>query len=255
VGGWADAAIWTGGGVRREVFHLPSGSDLLYGSLYASDLVRGGPRFVICPSWGSEFVKTQGFCHRLARFLVDRGGAGMVFHWPGQGDSTGVPEKVNLDRLAQAVVDVLEAMVDRSGGGGWGLAGIRLGAAAAALAATAGDAAALLLLEPVLDPGGYLDEVRRSARRARLRRDGEPGWAFGHPVPAGLGHAMQDVTTAATSFPGPRAVARYGAGGAPPLKGFDTLTVSGSWRSDSRHDHQTLARVAADWAAGTGEAA
>lgn len=178
----------------------------------------------------------------------------MVFHWPGQGDSTGVPEEVNLDRLAQAVVDVLEAMVDRSGGDGWGLAGIRLGAAAAALAAKAGDAAALLLLEPVLDPARYLNEVRRSARRARLRRDGEPGWAFGHPFPAGLGHAEQDVATAASSFPGPRAVVRYGAGRLPPLKGFDTLTVGGSWRSDSLRDHETLARAAAGWAAGTGQA-
>lgn len=250
---WADAATWTSGGVRREVFHLPSGDDLLYASLYASDSVHRGPRLVICPPWGSEFVKAQRLCHRLARLLADRGGAGMVLHWPGQGDSTGIPEKVNLDRLAEAVVDVLEAMVDR--GDGWGLAGIRLGAAAAALAATAGDAAALLLLEPVVDPGVYLNEVRRSVRRARLRREGEPGWAFGHPFPAGLGHAQQDVATAASSFTGPRVVVRYGAGTPPPLKGFDTLTVGGSWRSESLRDHETLARAAADWAAGTGEAA
>jgi hypothetical protein len=247
--------MWTGRGVRREVFHLPSGGDLLYASLYASEPARRGPRMVICPPWGSELIKTQGLCHRLARSLADRGGAGMLFHWPGLGDSTGVPEEVTLDRLAEAVVDVLEAMADRPGGEGWGLAGIRLGAAAAALAATPGGAAALLLLEPVLDPGAYLNEVRRSARRARLRRDGEPEWAFGHPVPAGLGQARRDVATAASTFTGPRAVLGYGAGRPSPAKGFDFLTVKGSWRSGSLGDHQTLARAAADWAAGAGEAA
>jgi hypothetical protein len=255
VGEWADAAVWIGGGVRREVFHLPSGGDLLYASLYISESAHRGPRLVVCPPWGSELVKTQGLCHRLARSLVDRGGAGVVFHWPGQGDSTGVPEEVNLDRLAEAVIDVLGGMVDRTGGDRWGLAGVRLGGAAAALAATSGGAAMLVLVEPVLDPPAHVNEVLRSARRARLRRDGEPGWAFGHPFPAGLGYARQDVASAASSFTGRRAVVRYGAGGPPSPSGFDTLIVKGSWRSGSLRDHETLARAAADWAAGTDVAA
>jgi hypothetical protein len=172
--------------VRREVFFFPSDADRLYGSLYVSARRRDVPGLVICPSWGFEMGALAVLGHKLAFGLARAGGAGLVFHPPGHGDSTGRADVLDLSRLAAAAMDARASVLDREPDRSWGFAGIGLGASFAALAATTVDCDVLALIQPSLDPRMYFTRLLAAAGRGNLGAGAPPGVAFGHPVPVAL---------------------------------------------------------------------
>src|SRR2546423_15462595 len=91
-----------------------------------------------------------------------------------------------MEDLATAAVDATAEASRREPGLDWALAGVRLGASAAALAWRAARVRRLLLVQPALDPESYFEEVLAKRRRATLGRDGASRFTFGYPLPEAL---------------------------------------------------------------------
>jgi len=135
----------------------------------------------------------------LARELARRGVPALRFHPRGQGDSGGATAELTLASFAADVRAAREELRRRSGVAAWVAVGMRFGALALARAIAAGDAPrAVVLWEPIEDPGHYFRELLRSvvfseaARGQRsgatvdtmleaLRRDGEVD-VLGYPL-------------------------------------------------------------------------
>jgi hypothetical protein len=220
-------------GIRRELFQFRSGPDQLYASVYV------GPRpeigVVVCPGWHADFVYTLRSIHGLALGVARRGGAALVFHWPGQGESGGDLEYASMERLGEAAVHAVAAAQQHWSGDRWRLAGLRLGAAAAALAAQEVGAERLVLVEPALDPAVFLATL---GRRAPGMTGG--GWRLGHPIPGKMTDetAGAEIRRAVTGFRGEGAALAY------ERSGFDDAlperwrrtTVPGTWTTQGKHD-------------------
>ncbi|CAN5895178.1 hypothetical protein BH20GEM1_BH20GEM1_21390 [soil metagenome] len=242
-------ATWEGDSLRREVFFFDSGPHRLYGSLYASARRTHPGGVVLCSSWGIEADRTQDIVHGLAAEAADLGGAAVVFHYPGYGDSGGRIEDVTIEDLVAAAVRAAAEGSRREPGTSWVLAGLMLGASVAALAWQRVAARGLLLVQPALDPGAYFEQLLHRVERAGLVEGKNTDTAFGYPVPEAIRSAGPDVAAAVgaelVACAGPGAVVRY----AEPKpdealpEGFDAITAPGSWRFGSMR-YPDLARAA-----------
>jgi len=182
----------------------------------------------------------------MARRLAESGGAGLLVHWPGHGDSGGEPERTDLERMAAAAEQALGEARRRVPEPPWGIAGVRLGAAAATLAAVRAEAAALLLIRPALDPGRYFAELERASRRAGLGRVHGRPWAFGHPLPDV--RSKPDVQAALAGFSGPAACMGYESDPpGPPAGELEAKRVPGSWESGMKARHGALVDAMLAW--------
>jgi hypothetical protein len=244
--GWEEASRAITGGIRRELFFC-SGEDSVFASLYGGEPASPGPGLVVCPSWGHELRQTLNLCHSLARRLALAGGAGLVLHWPGHGDSGGEPQDTDVVAMAAAASGGLQEARRRAPLALWGLAGVRLGAAAVALAADTADAESLLLIEPSLDSKAFFAELQRASRRASLgARHGREGWAFGHPLPRL--DRRHDVASALAGFRGRVACLAYETGPIDPLAvGLEVIRVPGSWEQTKSSTNPRLVDAALDW--------
>lgn len=249
---WEDFSAWTGNGLRREVFLFRSGDTDLYGSLYASDPPRRSVGLVLCCSWGMEADRSQHLVHALAAAVAQLGGAGLVFHYPGYGESEGELASVDLRDLVGAAVDAVAEGERRCPGAAWMLGGTMLGASVAALAAAGANARALLMIQPNLDPSGYFGGLFSRKRRGSLGADTGDRFAFGYPAPERIlaaGPAGRDAVAAALAgFHGPAVVVNHED---PPLEeplvaGFEQITVAGRWQFGGK-DHPELLQGAIDW--------
>ncbi len=235
---WADAATWSGGGIRRDAWFFESNGERLLASLYIPLGSRVANGFVVCPSWGWEFVQQHELCHGLALELARAGVAGLVYHPPGHGDSTGDPERATVDVLLDAAVDASASATDRLPDASLRFAGVRLGAALAVLAASRRTTDGLLLIQPALDPARFFEEMAAAGRRGRMRREAAEGDAFdrmvfGHPLADGLVLSARgrDATGSLASFDGTAVAVRYAHPGPDPLPAkVATVTVPGAWR-------------------------
>jgi alpha-beta hydrolase superfamily lysophospholipase len=222
-------------GLRREAFFFRSGDDSLYGSMYVASPALVSAGVVICPGWGWEHNAMIDGAHRLAMGQARRGGAAMLLHWPGHGDSGGDPEEATIERLVEATVAAVATAIARIPEVSWRLVGIRLGAAAAVLAADSVDVGGLLLVQPALDPEHWFTELERMAGQAG-------GWFGGFPLSPAVRASARSISVegALRRFDGKGAAARYIA---PPVTlppRFVTRSVPGQWRRHLRTDHHSL---------------
>jgi hypothetical protein len=190
---WGDASRWEGHGVRREVFFFDSGTDRLFGSLYAAAEPKLDVRLVICTGWGHELLQLNDLGHALALGISRAGGAALLFHPPGHGDSTGSMGDLTIDRHVAAAKDAAAEGARRVGLDGWDFAGVRIGASVAVLAADPFHARFLALIDPALDPASHFEMLQRKARRLALGRPGELT-LFGHPLPVRAASELPEPT-------------------------------------------------------------
>ncbi|TXH57836.1 MAG: hypothetical protein E6Q93_11530 [Burkholderiaceae bacterium] len=134
----------------------------LYACLHPAESA-GSAAVLLCPPFGFEMVRA----HRLLRVLAERlarnGIAVMRFDPYGAGDSLGNDEQLDLAGWQSDVLTAHEHLAAWSGRSRIVWMGLRLGANACMLAASAAPPALrrLVLCEPILDGAAYLDELRR----------------------------------------------------------------------------------------------
>lgn len=172
-------------------FYFGRSSRPLYGVLHEA---RGGRRrsgVVICPPFGQEALRAHRSLRELASRLADAGVPALRFDYGGSGDSAGEPGDARLDEWVEDARAAVEEMREGTGESRVALAGLRLGASVAALAAQRdGGASALVLWEPVVDGAAHVAGLR--AAHAAWMRDHAPGAGLspdevlGFPLPRAL---------------------------------------------------------------------
>ena len=234
--GWSEATTWSGEGLRREVFFFSSRGVDLFASCYAAAEPTLPFGLVLCPSWGMEADNSNQMAHALALGTARLGGAGLVYHYPGYGDSHGDPRTLTFDALTDAGADAADQAAARHPGLDWVVGGFRLGAAIACVVAQRRNASGLLLVQPALRPGAYFADLVARARRAALGRPASDDMVFGYPLPESLVESAAAADTAALSalaqFQGRGAVVSHvePAPAEPPPAGLDQVDVPERWR-------------------------
>src|SRR5947207_8334695 len=107
----------------RRVAYFASRGRRLYASMYAATRPRNGVGIVICPSRGFEMASLLGFGHDVARTWAGLGGAGLLYHPPGLGDSEGTLEDLSQEDLEEAAVDAARTASDLLPSFRWGFVG------------------------------------------------------------------------------------------------------------------------------------
>ncbi len=233
---WSDSATWEGEGLRREVLFFPSRQVDLFASYYAAAEPRLPFGLVFCPSWGMEADNCNQMAHALALGTARLGGAGIVYHYPGYGDSRGDPRALTFEALVDAAADAAGQAAARAPDLEWVVAGFRLGAAVACVVQRQLAARGLLLIQPALRPGEHFADLVARARRAALGRPATDDMVFGYPLPESLKQSAAAADSSALDalerFDGPGAQVRHvrpPASGPPPA-GLDRVDVPERWR-------------------------
>ena len=255
MGRWTDAATWTGDGLRREVFFFgPEGSEL-YGSLYSAVAPSRDDGVVVCSSWGFEADHTEHLAHHLALTMARQGGAGMVFHYPGYGDSRGAClDDATMEGLAGAAVTALAEASRRQPHLKWFPAGLMIGAAVACMAQHTSAVAAdrLLLIQPALRPSDYFGDLAGHAQRVQVSSGRIREMSFAYPLPRRIVDAGPEadvaVEDALERFEGEGAVVRQDRPGRDELVPgrFTDVAVDGVWRFAARV-YPELEHGVAEW--------
>jgi exosortase A-associated hydrolase 2 len=134
----------------------------LYGVLHAPTDVAVSGAVVLCQPVANEYVKAHRTFRRLAALLAERGIAALRFDWYATGDSAGDDAEADVYRWVTDAGTAIAELKRRTGAGRVHIAGLRLGATLAALAAAGrDDIDCLLLWEPVVDGTAHLAELRR----------------------------------------------------------------------------------------------
>jgi alpha/beta superfamily hydrolase len=256
---WDEYGTWVGEDLRREVFFFRSGDTELYGSLYAAAELSSPVGVVACGSWGTEADRTDALLRKVVVEAARLGGAGLVFHYPGYGDSYGDLADVEMADLSRAASRAVEEATSRCRDLTWLLAGFMFGASVASLAHRSAGVEQLLLVQPDLRPGRYFERLAKTRRplapgpspRQMMEVGTASGMAYGYPVPARIlesGRAVDaTVSDALEDFHGHGAVVRHPGDEpdhAPPR--FERVEVPGAWRFGSQNNPR-LAQAAVAW--------
>lgn len=166
---------------------------------------------VVCYPVGQEYVRSHRACQHLASACARAGFPALRFDYYGTGDSAGDPDAVDLERWRADLALAAEELRARSGVGPVVVAGLRLGASLALTAAPRlDDLAGLVLWEPVVSGGAYLNELAAGHDEAILRyavqpkdylRSARPAEALGFPLGEPLRAALEGLDLLATKAP------------------------------------------------------
>ncbi|MEO0398637.1 MAG: alpha/beta hydrolase [Pseudomonadota bacterium] len=152
-------------------FFFGDASAPLYGYYYAvAAQDRARPAIVLCAPFGEEAVRAFKPMTVLADRLARRGSPVLRFDYAGSGDSAGACETVRLAGMANDVLEAHQELSDMSLAPRIVWIGLRLGAAAAVLAAEERPRglAGVLAWEPVTDGPAYLAQMR-ATQKANLQ--------------------------------------------------------------------------------------
>ena len=259
---WSESSVWTGGGIRREVFFFPAAGGLLYGSFYSGVGATRPFGIVACGSWGVEGDRIDPLVRSAALAAARLGGAAVVFHYPGYGDSYGELAEVGLPDLRDAAVRAAEQASLRRPDVSWALAGFAFGAAVACLAAAPAAAEGLLLVQPALRPGAYFERLSRRTEplapgpsaRDVLEARADARMAYGYPLPRRVVRHPREadamVGSSLAAYGGPGALIAHGASSefASAPERFERIDVPGHWRFGGQN-HPGLAAAVVAWLA------
>lgn len=148
-------------GVAERVFHVDSGTDRCFALLYRPAEPRD-QGFVVCHSYGLEFLTLRRTERAIAHALAGLGYPVLGFHARGYGDSTGDLAAQTLDCHLEDVARAADHLRDECGTRRIGYIGARFGGLVAGLAARAG-AERLVLVNPALGGAAYFRQMIREA--------------------------------------------------------------------------------------------
>lgn len=180
-----------------DVFHFGPDGGLL-GSYTPPSAGKAGGVAVLCYPFGQEYMRAHRAFRQVALLLERRGVGVLRFDYWGTGDSSGDGEEARLTRWVEDVRAAIQEARRRSGLDRVRLGGLRLGSALAALAAEGRDEVERLVLwDPVVRGGRFVDELDRDASP----RIGSTWWVHGFPVPQGLRQGLGEIDLRDASLP------------------------------------------------------
>ncbi len=159
-----------------KAFYFPEPKKELFGALHEPRRASpGGRGVVLCYPFGHEYVQFHRAFRRLAEQLAEQGLATLRFDFYGSGDSAGTSEEATVRRWVSDVRGAVAELKARARCTEVALVGYRLGATLAAMA-TQGEQRLrdVVLWDPVLNGGEYLEELRR-AHTKKLETVGSVG--------------------------------------------------------------------------------
>jgi pimeloyl-ACP methyl ester carboxylesterase len=124
--------------------------------------------WVVCHSFGMEQVWLQPLEVAVARSLSAAGFPVLRYHAQGYGDSQASTDVATMASQTRDALDAVDVLARETGIARVGLAGGRVGATIAALAAQRSDASAAILWEPMIDGRRYVDSLLRVASVTEL---------------------------------------------------------------------------------------
>jgi pimeloyl-ACP methyl ester carboxylesterase len=128
---------------------------------------------LLCYPLGHEYLNSHRAYRQIAVMLSEAGFPVLRFDYLGSGDSGGSCEQASIELWLRNVEHALVEVKARSGAEKVCLAGLRLGASLALLAAhRTGSVDALVLWDPVLKGDGYLQELEILHRRVLETAEG-----------------------------------------------------------------------------------
>jgi pimeloyl-ACP methyl ester carboxylesterase len=151
--------------VLEWTFLMAAGNEELFAILDRP--ARGSPRgpgFVVCHSYGEEFVTLRRVERAVARTLAREGHPVLSFHRSGFGDSSGSLADATVDRQVVEIRAAMDRLASETGVVATGLVGARFGALMAGLAAAGGGVDHLLLMNPVFRSGPYFRNMMKQTR-------------------------------------------------------------------------------------------
>jgi len=172
-----------------EFFHF--GPSSLFGS-YTPSPSGGQPTSVVvlCYPFGQEYMRAHRAYRQMA-FLVNRFGLPVLrFDYFGTGDSPGRGVETTLEGWVEDIGKAVDEARRRSGMSHVRLAGLRLGASAAALAAQEmEDVERVVLWDPVVRGQGFLQEITGGD----VTQAGSTWWMNGFPLSERLRREIEAV--------------------------------------------------------------
>lgn len=154
----------TVGTTEERSGYLHSGERALYGRIFLPPGGACDTAVVLFDPFGEEKKCAYRLLVRLARALAGRGVAVLRVDLSGTGDSPGDHREATLARWYADADAAVRAACAEAGATRWAAVGARFGALHAVHAAAAADAAAVVLVEPVLDGADYLRDLERRQR-------------------------------------------------------------------------------------------
>jgi pimeloyl-ACP methyl ester carboxylesterase len=162
----------------------------LYG-VYHPPAGRSGRAVVLCNPFGEEAVRAFRIYRLLAEQLAEGGAHVLRFDYLGTGDSASDCGEACLSGFADSIIEAAAELGDMTGAKETLLIGLRLGAAAAAMAAARFPVgpSALILWDPVVSGRDYLDELRAGHETAVRVQTGHAPPST-EPISEALGFAV-----------------------------------------------------------------
>lgn len=147
----------------EKPFYFQNGSHDLFGVLHAPEITTPRGCLVLCHPFGEEKLWSHRVFVNLAREATSRGYAVLRFDFMGHGDSSGQSEDCSINTyLSDLEAAVAEARNHFPNSAFFGLVGLRFGATLAYLFAEKhDDIGPLVLWEPIIDGGRYMQELLR----------------------------------------------------------------------------------------------
>jgi pimeloyl-ACP methyl ester carboxylesterase len=157
-------------GIDERAFHLPVDGGQCFTLLYRPREPKE-TGFVVCHSYGLEFLTLRRTERAVARALAALGHPVVAVHFRGFGDSSGSLEDTTLDSIHDDVRAAATHLSKVTGSKRLGLVGAKFGGLVAGTLAASGGVERLVLINPALDGRSYFRQMIREMRLVRLTND------------------------------------------------------------------------------------
>jgi pimeloyl-ACP methyl ester carboxylesterase len=146
-----------------QPFFFGSSAEQLFGVYHPPDAARGRPRAVVLAHpLGHEYLRAHRAFRNLAAALAGNGWHVLRFDYLGSGDSCGDGERTTVAQCLADLDAAIDEIEDISGATRASIVGLRLGATFAEIAAQRrDDIERVVLWDPILDGGAYLEALAR----------------------------------------------------------------------------------------------